>query len=301
MTKQKKATVVASAVAIVLVIIKLIVGLSTGVVVVIASAIDSLLDFGISLFNSYAITKSQQPEDESYNYGKGKIEGIASVLEGIIIGLSGLYIIYEAVDNFSNTEPITGLDYSLAVMAVSMFLTLFLVSYLNKIAKETNSLIIQADALHYKSDLYSNAGVIISLLLIWLTGIDIIDSIASILIALYIIKSAIEVISKGVQMLLDKALPHEVVDNIKSILDAHVMDKECIITGYHFLKTRESGEVKIVDVHLVFGPNVLLKDSHELADHIEERIRSLDSSSRWMVLIHQDPYDDSRIEAGISV
>ncbi|MEY4504902.1 MAG: hypothetical protein RL154_1199 [Pseudomonadota bacterium] len=296
MTPQKKATVVASGVALTLVTIKLIVGLTTGVVVVLASAIDSLLDFAISLFNSYAVTKSQQPEDESYNYGRGKIEGIASVLEGLIICASGIAIIYAAIDKFHSSEPTTGLDYSLGVMLISTIMTWFLVTYLGRIAKETGSLIIEADSLHYKSDLYSNVGVIISLGLIWATGIDLIDSIASFLIAIYIIRSAIDVIKKGVQMLLDRALPHETVEQIKSILDAHINAKDCIVTGYHFLKTRESGEVKIVDVHLVFSPTVLLRDAHNVTDHIEDRIREIDKNSKWMILIHQDPYDDSPIE-----
>lgn len=296
MTPQKKATVVASSVALVLVTIKLIVGLSTGVVVVLASAIDSLLDFAISLFNSYAVTKSQQPEDDSYNYGRGKIEGIASVIEGVIIAISGIAIIYAAIQKLLSNEETVGLDYSLLVMIISTVMTWFLVSYLAKIAKTTNSLIIEADALHYKSDLYSNIGVMISLILIWVSGLDWIDSIASFLIAIYIIKSAIEVIQKGLQMLLDRALPEDVVVQIKDILKAHIEADGCIATGYHFLKTRESGEVKIVDVHLVFSPNVYLKDAHEVTDHIEERIKDIDRSARWMILIHQDPYDDSRAE-----
>lgn len=296
MTPQKKATVVASSVALVLVTIKLIVGLSTGVVVVLASAIDSLLDFAISLFNSYAVTKSQQPEDDSYNYGRGKIEGIASVIEGIIIAISGVAIIYAAIQKLISGDETVGLDYSLLVMIISTVMTWFLVSYLAKIAKSTNSLIIEADALHYKSDLYSNIAVMISLVLIWVSGLDWIDSIASFFIAIYIIKSAIEVIQKGLQMLLDRALPEEVVVQIKDILKAHIEADGCIATGYHFLKTRESGEIKIVDVHLVFSPNVYLKDAHEVTDHIEERIKDIDKNSRWMILIHQDPYDDSKAE-----
>ena len=97
MTLQKKATVVASATAFFLIIIKLTVGIMTGTVVIIASAIDSALDFLISLFNSYAVTQSQKPVDADYNYGRGKIEGLASILEGAVITISGLFIIYQAL------------------------------------------------------------------------------------------------------------------------------------------------------------------------------------------------------------
>lgn len=96
-------------------------------------------------------------------------------------------------------------------------------------------------------------------------------------------------------MLLDKALEYETVERIESIIQSHIDAKECIISGYHQLKTRKSGSVNFVDVHLVFNDKVLLKDSHELADHIEERIIDIHPNESWIINIHQDPYDDGNI------
>jgi ferrous-iron efflux pump FieF len=302
MTIQKKATLVASATAFFLIIIKLTVGVMTGTVVIIASAIDSALDFLISLFNSYAVSKSQKPTDAEYNYGRGKIEGLASMLEGVVITGSGLFIIYAAVEKFISSEPTTHLGISLAVMAVSVATTSALVIFLNVVYKRTKSLIIKSDALHYKSDLYTNLGIIASLCLIYFTNWHFIDPFVSILIAFYIIYSAVSIIREGLEMLLDKSLEPETVEQIKEIVQSHIDAKECIISGYHQLKTRKSGSVNFVDVHIVFNDKVLLRDSHELADHIEEKIIGIHPSELWIINIHQDPYDDgnANIKAALS-
>lgn len=293
MTLQKKATVVASATAFFLIIIKLTVGIMTGTVVIIASAIDSALDFLISLFNSYAVTKSQKPVDSDYNYGRGKIEGLASILEGAVISISGLFIIYQALQKFVSGEPTAQLGLSLAVMGVSVLTTSALVFFLSYVYKQTKSLIIKSDALHYKSDLYTNLGIIASLCLIYFTNWYFVDPLVSIVIAIYIIVSAVDIIKEGTEMLLDKALEPETVEQIKEILDGHINAEDCIASSYHFLKTRKSGNVNFVDVHVVFNDKVLLKESHELSDHIEERIMSIDKDAAWVINIHQDPYDDS--------
>jgi len=292
MSPQKKATVVSSLTAFTLIIIKLIVGFMTGTVVIIASAMDSALDFLVSLFNSFAVSKAAKPIDAEYNYGRGKIEGIASVFEGVIIMLSGVFIIYEAMQKLVKQEPTTHLGASLGVMVVSIIMTAMLVTYLNKIHKQTNSLIIKSDALHYKTDLFVNLGIIVALGLIYLTNFYFIDPLVSVCIAIYIIYSAVSVIKEGLNMLLDRALEEETVEAIKEIIRAHINAPECIISGYHWLKTRQSGTVKFVDVHLVFNDKVLLRESHAIADHIEDRIKDLDNNAQWVINIHQDPYDD---------
>lgn len=295
MTLQKKATIISSTTAFFLIIIKLTVGFMTGTVVIIASAIDSALDFLVSLFNSYAITKSQKPMDAEYNYGRGKIEGVASMVEGVIIIASGIFIIYAAVQKFIHEEPTTQLGLSLAVMGVSIAATSALVIFLNSVYKKTKNLIIKSDALHYKSDLYTNLGIIVSLVLIYFSNWHFIDPVVSIAIAIYIIYSAIGIVKEGVEMLLDKALEHETVEKIKEILQNHIDSKECIISGYHELKTRKSGSVNFVDVHIVFNDKTMLKESHELADQIEEQIIGIHPNESWIITIHQDPYDDGNV------
>ncbi len=290
MTLERKATIVSSSVATVLIFIKLTIGILSGSVSVLASAIDSVLDLIVSAFNLFAITKAEKPADEEFNYGRGKIEALAAVIEGTVITMSGLFILYEAIKKAINNEVTTMLDTSIWVMSISILLTIGLVLFLNYVAKKTNNLVIKSDALHYKTDIYSNGAILLALVLIHFTGIQIIDSIFGGAIAIYIIYSAYAIIKEGILMLLDVALDSKIVEKIKDIILSTNG-----VTDYHFLKTRRSGKTNFVDVHVVMTPDISLLAAHRIADNIEDKIKELDKESDWGITIHLDPYDDSEI------
>ena len=290
MTPQKKATVVSSSVAAVLTIIKLIVGIASGSVAVLASAIDSVLDMFVSIFNYFAISNSEKPADKTFNYGRGKIEALASVIEGTIITISGLFLLYQAIDKAINGEISKYLDISIYVMIVSLIITISLVIYLNSVAKKTNSMVIKADALHYKTDVFSNVAVLSSLVLVTFTGYEIIDVIVGGGIALYIIYSSYELIHDGVLVLLDRAVEAELVVKIEEIIKDNTK-----VNAYHLLKTREAGHQTFVEVHLVFDCIITLMEAHKASDSIEFKIKKLDKKRNWIINIHMDPYDDFKM------
>ena len=287
---QKKATLVSSSVATLLVFVKLSIGIASGSVAVLASAIDSLLDMIVSIFNFYAIKKSEENPDDAYQYGKGKIQAIAAVIEGTIISISGLYIIYEAIKKLNNKSVTILLEPSIWVMIFSIVITYVLVRYLLRIAKQTDSLVIRADALHYKTDLWSNAAVLLALGLVYFTGIDAIDALFGLGIGVYIIYSAYEIIQEGVEILLDRALNSEVVENITDIISKHPE-----VTSYHWLKTRTDGMTNYVEFHMVLQPNMLLLEAHRIADQIEDKIKQIEPNKRWIITPHFDPYDDEEV------
>ncbi|MBY0541368.1 MAG: cation diffusion facilitator family transporter [Campylobacterales bacterium] len=290
MTPQKKATVVSSSVAAVLTLIKLVIGFASGSVAVLASAIDSVLDMFVSIFNYFAISNSEKPADKTFNYGRGKIEALASVIEGTIITISGLFLLYQAVKKAMSNEVSQLLETSIFVMLISLIITILLVLYLNYVAKKTNSMVIKADALHYKTDVFSNGAVLISLILVSLTGYEIIDVIVGGGIALYIIYSAYSLIQEGILVLLDRAVDEEVVSNIEEIIKEN--DK---VNTYHLLKTREAANQTFVEVHLVFNCLITLMEAHKATDSIENKIKKLDSKRDWIINVHMDPYDDFKV------
>jgi cation diffusion facilitator family transporter len=153
MRLEKKATLVSSTTAVLLVIMKVFIGVMSGSVAVLASAIDSVLDLAVSIFNYFAVHNSEKAPDDRFNFGRGKIEAIASVLEGVIITLSGIYIFYSAVMKLLHGSETQYLEASIIVMIISVIMTGALVMFLNYVAKKTNSMVIKADALHYKTDL----------------------------------------------------------------------------------------------------------------------------------------------------
>ena len=294
MSPQKRATVVSSSVAIILVIVKLVIGVASGSVAVLASAIDSLLDSVISIFNFFAIKKSEETATNQFQYGKGKIQAIAAVIEGTVITLSGLFIMYKAVEKGLDGSTTKLLLPSVYAMVFSIIVTYALVKYLMRIAEETDNIVIKSDALHYKTDLWSNGVILISLGLVYFTGLDIIDVIFGFAIGIYIIYSAYEIIEDGVKILLDHALESEQVAKIGEIISGH---KE--VTSYHWLKTRTDGTTNFIEFHMVLRPNMLLLEAHRIADEVEDKIMAIDSRKRWVITPHFDPYDDEEINEAI--
>jgi len=168
--------------------------------------------------------------------------------------------------------------------------TYLLVQYLMKTAEKTGSIVIKADALHYKTDLWSNAAVLLALGLVYITDIDSIDAVFGLGIGVYIIYSAYEIIVEGIEILLDRALDGEIVAKIGEIISNHPE-----VTSYHWLKTRTDGSKNFVEFHMVLRPNMLLLEAHRIADEVEERIMALDTSKKWIITPHFDPYDDEEM------
>lgn len=285
---EKKATLISSTVAFVLVALKLTVGILSGSVAVLASAIDSLLDMVVSSFNYFALHNSEKEPDEKFNFGRRKLEPLAAVIEGTIVSLSALFILYEAISKMVQHNPIEHLDLSVWVMAGSMAITAGLVVFLNIVAKKTGNMVIAADALHYKTDLFSNGAVLISLIIISFTEYTLIDPILGVGIAFYMIYSAYPIIHDGILMLLDAAIDPESVEKISAILD-----KEGDINSYHDLLTRRSGSDIYISVHAVFSVSTSLFDAHLVGDRIELALKNCFPENTVHPLIHLDPYDDS--------
>jgi cation diffusion facilitator family transporter len=291
MRLEKKATIISTTVAGILVIIKMVIGIISGSVAVLASAIDSFLDVSISIFNFFALHNAEKEPDAQFNFGRSKLEPLAAVIEGTIISLSGLFIFYQALEKMLHSQKTEYLEMSITVMLISIVITGALVIFLQYVAKKTQNMVIKADALHYKTDLYSNGAVLFALGLISMTGEDIIDPILGIAIAIYMVYSAFPLIKEGVLMLLDVALDPEDVRKIKALLDGQ-QEK---INGYHFLQTRKSGSVIFISVHVVFDTNISLYSAHKVTDHIEINMQKLFPENIVHTIVHMDPYDDSDV------
>jgi len=290
MRLEKKATVVSTSVAGLLVIMKMTVGILSGSIAVLASAIDSMLDLLVSLFNYFALHTAEKDPDDQFHYGRSKIEPLAAVMEGVVISVSALFIFYEALSKMAHPREMLHLNASIGVMIASFIITSGLVYFLSSVAKKTDNMVIKADALHYKTDLFSNGAVLMALVLISYTAEQLIDPILGILIAIYMIYSAIPIIKEGILMLLDAALDPADIDKITDTLDT-----EKAITNYHYLQTRESGSHIFVSVHAVFNISTSLYDAHLVSDSIEDKIKALFPEKITHVLVHMDPYDDSEM------
>ena len=168
-----------------------------------------------------------------------------------------------------------------------MLATAGLLWYLRRVIKKTGSLIVRADELHYRTDLLTNASVLVSLGIIRISGWVIVDVIVSIGISLYILKSAYDILKEGFHMLMDKSVSTEIREKIIEI----ILASSPKVHGYHFLRTRTSGKTVFIEVHIVFETDISLFEAHSIADGIEADFTRILPYS--VATIHLDPYDDS--------
>lgn len=284
----KKAIIVANITAVLLVIIKTVVWIMSWSLALLSSALDSTLDFFVSLFNLYVIKTSNDKDNSLYNYWKWKIQWIWAVLEWAIVWFSWITLIYFAIRKIIDWWAIESLNEFIYVMIASIILTWALVIYLSKVAKKTKNLTIRADMLHYTTDLYTNIWIIISLVLIKFSGLVIIDSIVAIVIWIYILTSSKWIITEWYHMLMDRKLDQEILDKVIDI----ILNTDKRVNSYHYLNSRKSWDDIFIDFHLVFDKDISLFDAHNTWDMIELKIKEIMENAK--VLIHLDPYDDSK-------
>ncbi len=289
----RRATLVTTATSFSLAVLKTIVGILSGSIAVLASAVDSFLDFIISLFNAITVRVADKPRDAEHNYGHGKLEGIAALFESVLILGSAGFILYKAIGKIVEPVPLdsSGLNLAVGAMVVSMLVSAALVLYLRAASRKSRSLVLEADALHYRMDVWANAGVLLGMLIILASGWELADPLLAIFVGLYIMREAIPLLRKAYDMLMDRALHDGLVEKIEEIAMTH----SPLVNGMHELKTRRSGEVNFVEFHLVFNEHMPLGKAHRVADEIEMRIRGLEKG-RWSINIHLDPVDDSHMD-----
>lgn len=290
MNLQKRATIFATITAFFLMIIKFVVGFLSGSIAIISSAIDSLLDMCMSIFNLFAVHTAEKDPDHVYNYGRWKIEAIAAFMEGILITLSGLFIFWESIKKIFHNEWVSDLWIAIWVMCISAIVTWVLVLFLWYVARKTKNIVIESDLLHYKSDLLTNSSILLALIIIYFTDFHYIDAIFGIIISVYILFWALSIIKKWYMLLLDISLDKSEVDRI-----THIILNTPKISSMHALKTRQSSDIKFIEAHLVFNKEISLLEAHTISHNIEDSIRKI-TNSTYVIMFHLEPYDDQEME-----
>jgi len=266
--------------------VKLVTGVATGSMAVISSAVDSLLDILMSAVNLVAIKKAEQPADEAHPFGHGKYETLATLIQSTIIAFSGGAIIFESVRRLARGPEISRIEGGIIVLAGSIVASWAISRYLKRVARETDSSALRADSLHFSMDVYTNAGLLLGLVLIKLTGMSWLDPVLSILIAIYIISEAVRLVRHGLSDVLDEQLPTSIQDEVSRLIADHGR----LYLDYHNLRTRRAGSRKIMDFHLTVCQHLTVKEAHDIADHLEKRIEEEIHDAD--VTIHVEPCED---------
>jgi len=269
-----------------LIILKVVVSWLTGSISILAQAADSLLDLFAGIITFSAIRIAAKPADAEHPYGHGKVEDIAGVVQGILIFIAGGLIVYSAIGRIIRGSSVELSEAGIAVMAVSIVVSIFLSRHLLRVSRNTGSIALEANARNIATDVYSASAVLVGLAIVRFTGLTIIDSVIAIGVAIYILKVAVDTIRKPISGLLDEKLPPSQQAVIEGCLRKHNRE----VFGFHALRTRRAGSQSYIDLHLVMARDINLEQAHEICDRIEVEIRN--TLHEASVTIHAEPCDN---------
>jgi ferrous-iron efflux pump FieF len=254
----------------------------TSSVSLLSSLADSILDVFASAITFWAVRYSLSPADAEHRFGHGKSEGLAALIQALIIAGSGLYVCYEAISRIFSPQQIMEPEIGLGVIIIATAATVFLVGLQRYVGKKTSSVAISADAVHYQSDVLINLGVGIAIILTSWTGFAIIDPLVGLIIAIVVLNSAFDIANRSLQILLDHEIPLEARQTIEAMALAHPD-----VRGFHDMKTRFGGNHYIVQFHLEMEPDITLLRTHVILDEVEAEIGQRYPGCE--ILIHADP------------
>jgi cation diffusion facilitator family transporter len=264
-----------------LILLKLAAGIISGSVSIISEAIHSSMDLVASMIAFFSVRVSDNPPDSKHPYGHGKVENISGVIEAILIFIAAVWIIFEAVKKLlGEAFELDSIAVGSAVMIVSAVVNTIVSKKLYKVAHETHSVALEADALHLKTDVYTSVGVALGLGLIMITKINWLDPVIAILVAIFIIKESYHLLSKAFTPLLDTAWGESEIQDLEKTLKK-------LEVNYHDLRTRVAGNYRFVDLHIQIPEDVSVGNAHKYCDKIENELTGC--FEKLTVTIHVEP------------
>lgn len=265
---------------------KLIVGLITGSISVISAAADSLNDLAASIIAFFSVRASIVPADEEHPFGHGKIENISAAAQALLIFAAAVYIIYEAIDKIRHPRPLQSLPLGLIVIGLTAIVDIVVSRYLLKVAQETDSAAIKADAYHLTTDVWTSIGVFIGLIIVEFTGLQIFDPIVALGVAATILWVAFTLTRESTRFLLDIRLPINEIQELEEL----VMSTPKVV-GYHKLRTRKAGSTRQIDYHLIVPADMSVLEAHTIAQEIENKMKAKLTDATVVTHIEPDTID----------
>jgi cation diffusion facilitator family transporter len=264
-----------------LIAMKLAVGLISGSVSIISETIHSSMDLVAAIIAFLSVKVSDNPPDSEHPYGHGKIENISGVIEALLIFIAAIWIIVEAVKKlFGDKIELDSIALGSVIMLISAIVNTIVSRRLYKVARQTNSVALEADALHLKTDVYTSLGVAVGLGLIMVTGINWLDPVVAILVAAFIIRESYQLMKRAFTPLLDTAWSVEEIEELEKKLNK-------LEVSYHDLRTRAAGNYRFIDIHIEIPADVSVGRAHKYCDKIETELTSY--YSNLVVTIHVEP------------
>jgi cation diffusion facilitator family transporter len=275
-----------------LVLMKFIVGFAIGSVSIISEAVHSSMDLIAAVIAFFSVRKSAEPPDAAHSFGHGKFEDISGLIEALLIFVAAILIIYEAASKLIGRTTVElqpeMIIFGIAVMGISALANWYVSHRLFIVAKESESIALESDAWHLRTDIYTSLGVFAGLVLIKLTDITIFDPLVALCVAVVIMKAAYDLTKRSLADLIDHSIPEKDEKRIKEIICEHSR----IYAGFHDLKTRRSGPEIFIEFHLVMPGDISVDQSHDLTDHLESDLNT--EYPRATITIHVEPCSEGK-------
>ena len=276
-----------------LITIKALAGFLTGSISILAEAIHSLLDLVAAIIAFFGVRVADKPSDIEHPFGHGKAENLSGVIEAILIFVAAAIIIYEAIKRLAGVAALEMTELGIAVMGVSVVVNILVSRHLLRVARQTDSVALEADARHLTTDVWTSAGVLIGLVVVRLTGLNSLDPIIALAVAVFIIRAAYEILMKSYSGLIDTRLPTAEEAIIRQCLEKH----SGRLVGFHGLRTRKAGSQRFIELHLVMPKEARVAEAHKVCDHLEKDLKKRFAGSR--ITIHVEPCTVECPECGV--
>ena len=272
-----------------LIVLKYYCWVATNSISLLGSLADSLIDFLASVFVFIAISYSLLPADAKHRFGYDKSEGLAAFIQSLLIGISGIYVCFEAITRLLNPSQINQPNIAIWIILVSIALTIALIIYQKYVVKKSQSMAIESDQYHYITDTFINLSVLFSIVITGWTQFTFIDAVVGLLISGVVLYTAFILLKKSFKILLDQEIQSSHRDQIRKIALQHPQ-----VLGFHDLRTRDTGRKYIIQFHLELDPKMSLLESHKITDEVTDNV--LDAYPNSELIIHTDPLgiDDAR-------
>jgi cation diffusion facilitator family transporter len=281
--KNFKVQQLVTVVAVLLFIIKLVAWWMTGSVAILTDALESTVNVVAGFISLFSLFVAAKPRDEDHPYGHGKAEFVSAAVEGSLITVAGLIIIYEAINNFIHPHPLKQLDYGILLVSITAIINYITGTYCIKVGKRNNSLALIASGKHLRSDTWSTIGIIAGLILIYLLHWPWLDSAVAILFAFIIIYTGYSIVRKSLAGIMDET-DMELMKKLVSFLQENRRDNWIDLHNVRIIKY---GSILHLDCHLTVPWYLNVHEAHEEIDILSQKIKSAFSESVEL-FVHSD-------------
>ncbi len=268
----------------ILIALKIVAGAITGSIAIITEAVHSSIDLLASVIAYFSVRKADEPADADHPYGHAKIENLSAAIEGMLILVGAGIIIFEATRRLVDTPAVESLGVGIAVIGFSAVANLVVSTYLYRRADATESPALEGDAAHLRTDAATSTGVLIALVLVEVTGVEILDPVVALVVAVAIVGAGVRILSRSSRVLVDEALPDEELAAVREAIEAQAPPE---LAGFHKLRARRAGSRRYVDLHAQFVEGTTLSRAHEISHELQGAIRGRLRDAD--VLIHLEP------------